>query len=348
MSAEQAPQAEDPPKDNIPTLKGADKAAAFMLALPKDHVQKIFTELDEMEVMELSQAMANLGKVRAENIENLFIEFVERSGSSATLVGTLSSTESLLGKIFDKNKVSNIMEEIRGPAGRTMWDKLNNVDEASLSDYLKNEHPQTIAVVLSKIKPDHAAKIFTMFPDDLSLEIMSRTIEMDTVGREVLNNIEQTLKSEFIANFSRGDKKDPHARLAEVFNFFDRPTEGRFMDALEGVNPEAAERVRALMFTFNDLMKMNSPGMQTLMRIVDKSKLALALKGSNEEIKELFFSNMSERAAKLLKEDMEGLGMVRLRDVDEAQMVVVTQTKKLIDDGEIEIAQGDDDGQLIE
>ena len=120
------------------------------------------------------------------------------------------------------------------------------------------------------------------------------------------------------------------------------------MEALEVKNQEAAERVRALMFTFNDLAKMNSAGIQTLMRVADKSKLGLALKGANEEIKELFFNNMSERAAKLLKEDMEALGMVKLRDVDEAQMVIVSQTKELVDKGEIEIAQGgDDDDQLI-
>lgn len=341
-----APQAEDVSKK--PQLKGIQKAATFMLALPEDQLQQIFKELDEMEIMELSQAMANLGKVRAEDVESVFLEFVERSGSSASLMGTLSSTESLLGKIFDGDKVSSIMEEIRGPAGRTMWDKLNNVDENALAGYLRNEHPQTIAVVLSKINPAHAAKIFSLFPEDLSLEIMGRTINMDTVGREILNNIEQTLKSEFIANFSRGDKNDPHERLAEVFNFFDRPTEGRFMEALEAKNKEAAERIRSLMFTFSDLIKLDSAGIQTLMRVADKSKLGLALKGANDEIKELFFANMSERAAKLLKEDMEALGMVKLRDVDEAQMVIVGQTKELVDKGEIAISQGgDDDDQLI-
>lgn len=352
MTAEQtiavpapAPEAAPPTRSS---LSGMQKAATFMLAIPDDHVQKIFAELDEMEVMELSQAMANLGKVRANDVENIFLEFVDKSGSNASLVGTMSSTESLLMKIFEADKVSQIMEEIRGPAGRTMWDKLNNVDEKALAGFLRNEHPQTIAVVLSKVKPDHAAKIFALFPEDLAMEIMGRTINMENVGRDVLNNIEKTLKSEFIANFARSDKKDPHERLAEVFNFFDRPTEGRLMEALERYNEAAAEKVRSLMFTFVDLVKLDSAGIQTLLRITDKSKLALALKGANDEVKELFFSNMSERAAKLLKEDMESLGMVKLRDVDEAQMVIVSQTKELVDKGEIEISQGGDDSdQLI-
>ena len=329
-------------------LTGLQKAATFLLAIPDVYVQKIFAELDEMEVMELTQTMANLGKVQARDVENIFVEFVERSGSTATLIGSMSSTEMLLSKVYSADKVAQIMEEIRGPAGRTMWDKLNNVDEKALAGFLRNEHPQTIAVVLSKIRPEHAAKVFALFPEELTLEIMKRTLSMENVGRDVLNNIERTLKSEFIANFARQDKKNPHERLAEVFNFFDRPTEGRFMDALERQDQEAAEKIRSLMFTFPDLIKLDSTGIQTIMRIVDKSKLALALKGANDEIKDLFFSNMSERAAKLLREDMEALGMVKLRDVDEAQMIIVSQTKDLVDKGEIEILQGgDDNDQLI-
>ncbi len=346
VSATQNSEQESESKTLAP-LSGIQKAATFMLALPEAHLQKIFSELDEMEIMELSQAMANLGKVKADNVESLFLEFVEKSGSSASLVGTLYSTENLLGKIFSSDKVSSIMEEIRGPAGKTMWDKLNNVDEKALASFLRSEHPQTIAVVLSKIKPEHAAKVFALFPDELSLEIMNRTIKMESVGREVLNNIEKTLKSEFIANFAKQDKKDPHERLAEVFNFFDRPTESKFMEALEKHNEAAAERIRSLMFTFADLIKLDATGIQTLMRIADKSKLALALKGANDEIKELFFANMSERAAKLLKEDMESLGMVKLRDVDEAQMILVTQTKDLVDKGDIEIMQGGDDSEQL-
>ncbi len=349
MTAEQSvpvptPEAAPP----VINLTGLQKAATFLLAIPDAHVQRIFKELDEIEIMELTQAMASLGKVRANDVENIFLEFVDKSGSSANLVGSMTSTESLLMKVFDSDKVSQIMEEIRGPAGRTMWDKLNNVDEKALAGFLKNEHPQTIAVVLSKVKPEHAAKVFALFPEELAMDIMNRTINMENVGRDVLNNIEKTLKSEFIANFARADKKDPHERLAEVFNFFDRPTEGRLMEALERQNEEAAEKVRSLMFTFPDLVKLDSTGIQTLLRVADKTKLGLALKGANDEIKDLFFNNMSERAAKLLREDMEALGMVKLRDVDEAQMVIVSQTKDLVDKGEIEISQGGDDSdQLI-
>lgn len=346
MAESVAPEDVSTPKFENP-LKGKQKAAAFMLSLTPAHAQQIFNDLDDMEVLELSEAMANLGSIKAEYIESIFVEFMDRVGSSASLTGTLGSTEALLSRVFSPEKVAEIMEEIRGPAGKTMWEKLNNVDEKALFNYLRNEHPQTIAVILSKIKPEHAARVFTHFSEDLTLEVMRRTINMENVQREVIYNIEETLKSEFIANFARTHQKDPHEQLAEVFNFFDRNTETRYMEGLERINKESAEKIRSLMFTFSDLIKLDSSGIQSVLRIVDKNKLAMALKGASDAIKDMFFNNMSERAVKLLKDDMENLGLVRLREVDEAQMEIISQTKDLVDKGEIVIAVGGEDEQLI-
>lgn len=328
-------------------LTGREKAAILMLSMPTEQVTKIFAELDELEVMELTQAMVELGNVPATTVEKILLEFAERSGSTTNVKGSLTSTEMLLAKIFPPDKVAQIMSEIRGPAGRTMWDKLNNVDEKSLAGFLKNEHPQTVAVIMTRLKADHTAKIFQMLPEDFAMDVMARQIRMSNVQRDVLQNIEETLRSEFISNFARSQQKDPHEMLAEIFNYFDRTTEARFMENMEKINPESAERIRSLMFTFVDMVKLNPAGIQTVLRVADKTKLALALKGASEEIKEMFFNNMSERAGKLLKEDMESLGMVRLKDVDEAQMTIVAQTKILIDKGEVVLQLGEEDEQLI-
>lgn len=333
--------------DNAPTLEGRQKAAAFLMALPQSQFEVIMKELDDYEVLEISQTMAQLGKVKAATVENIFIDFMEMTGSSANLTGTMETTEALLRSVYDPERVAEIMEEIRGPAGRNMWDKLNNVDEVSLFGYLKNEHPQTVAVVMSKIRPDHAARVFSLFPQDLAIDVMNRSIRMRNVQREVLANIEETLKSEFIANFARSTKNDPHERLAEVFNYFDRNTEKQMMEALEDANAESAEKIRSLMFTFSDLIKLDPAGIQTVIKIADKSRLALALKGSSDELKEVFFNNMSERASRLIKEDMEALGMVRLKDVDDAQLEIITQTKALVDKGEIVIMQGNDEQEQL-
>ena len=151
------------------------------------------------------------------------------------------------------------MEEIRGPAGRTMWDKLGNVNEAVLANYLKNEYPQTVAVVLSKIKSEHAARVLAALPEDFALECVSGMLRMEPVQREILDKIEQTLRTEFMSNLARTSKRDSHEMMADIFNTFDRQTEARFIAALEERNREAAERIRALMFVFEDLSKLD-PG----------------------------------------------------------------------------------------
>ncbi|HEX3699811.1 MAG TPA: flagellar motor switch protein FliG, partial [Phenylobacterium sp.] len=249
--------------------------------------------------------------------------------------------------MMPEDKVNTLMEEIRGPAGRTMWDKLGNVNEAVLANYLKNEYPQTVAVVLSKIKPEHSARVLAALPEDFALECVTRMLRMEPVQREILDKIEQTLRTEFMSNLARTSKRDSHEMMAEIFNAFDRQTEARFITALEERNREAAERIRALMFVFEDLSKLDPGGIQTLLRAVEKDSLALALKGASDSLRELFFSNMSERAAKIMREDMESMGPVRLRDVDQAQMAMVQVAKDLANKGEIMLAGAGGDDELV-
>lgn len=330
------------------SMPGPDKAAAFLLSLTDEYTKKLFDNLETHEVMVLSQRMASLGKIKADVIEALYVEFAELAGSGASLLGSYETTERLLRKFFSPDKVEEIMQEIRGPAGRTMWDKLGNVEENILAGYLQNEYPQTASVILSKIKPSHAAKVLAQMPDGAAFEIMSRMLKMEVVQRDILDTIEDSLRNEFMSNLVRTSQKDPHENMAEIFNSFDRATESRFMDALETQDSEAAERVRSLMFTFDDLVKLDSSGAQTLIRVVDKVKLALALKGAPESIKEIFLKNMSERAAKFLREDIAALGMVRLKDVDEAQQIIVNQTKELVQSGQIIISSGAEEEAMIE
>lgn len=327
-------------------LPGPEKAAALLLSLPDDQVKRIFDHLDAHEVLELSQKMSTLGKVRAEVVEDLYVEFADSLGSGASLFGSFESTERLLRKFFDEEKVRAIMEEIRGPAGRTMWDKLGNVSEEVLAGYLQNEYPQTAAVILSKIKPDHAAKVFALLPREVAVDIMQRMLKMDVVQKDIIDTVEETLKNEFMSNLVRTNQADPFENMAEIFNAFDRSTESSFMESLDKDTPDSAEKIRSLMFTFEDLIKLDTTGVQTVIRVADKTKLALALKGAPEGIKDLFFGNMSERAAKLMKEDIEGMGMVKLKDVEEAQLAVVTQTKELAETGEIVISEPGEDEMI--
>ena len=333
--------------DDYRNLTGMQKAAIFMLAIGTEHSAQLFAKMDEQEIVDLSAAMATLGEVNADVVERLFVEFADQLSSAGGLIGTVSSTERLLLSALDPDQVAAIMEDMRGPAGRTMWDKLGNVNEAVLANYLKNEYPQTVAVVLSKLKSDHASRVLAVLPESFSMEVIMRMLRMEAVQKDVLENVEKTLRSEFMTNLGRTPRHDSHELMAEIFNSLDQATEDRFMTSLEENNSESAERIRALMFTFDDLARLDPTAVQVLLRQVEGDVLGLALKGSSEEIRELFFSNMSERAGKMMQEDMEAMGGVRLKDVEEAKASIVTNAKALADAGEIVIAGGDEDSEMI-
>jgi flagellar motor switch protein FliG len=335
-------------REDYRTLSGTEKAAIFMLALGEDYTAKIFEHMDDEEILALSQTMATLGKVNANVVERLFVDFAEQMSSSGSLVGSQESTERMLVKAgMSKDKIDQIMEEIRGPAGRTMWEKLANVNEEILANFLQKEYPQTVAVVMSKITTDHAGKVLALLPESFAMEVIHRMLRMETVQKEVLEDVEKTLRQEFMSNLARTSRRDSHEHMAEIFNHLDRAAEAKFMDALEKTVPESAEKIRSLMFTFEDLQKVPPAGIQQIIRAADKEKLPAALKGATETLRDLFFSNMSERAAKIMREDMAAMGPVRLKDVEEAQGHVVSVAKDLEARGEITIATGNEEDELI-
>jgi flagellar motor switch protein FliG len=334
-------------KEDLRSLSGAERAAIIMLSLGEEHSEQIWKMMDEDEIKEVSQVMSNLGSVSSTLIEKLLVDFVSQMSGTGSLMGSYESTERLLASILNPDKVGTIMEEIRGPAGRTMWDKLANVNETVLANYLKNEYPQTVSVVLSKIKPEHAARVLGALPEEFALEVVQRMLRMESVQKDILDKVEQTLRVEFMSNLARTAKRDAHEQMAEIFNNFDRQTESRFITALEERSRDSAERIKALMFTFEDLAKLDPGSIQTLLRNVEKDKLGLALKGATDGLRDVFFSNMSERAGKILRDDMEAMGPVRLKDVDEAQMRMVNIAKDLANKGEIMIAGGSAEDELV-
>src|ERR1700733_15142079 len=274
-------------RDDYRTLSGAEKAAILLLAVGEDQMGKLFTLMDDEEIKEISQTMANLGTVSATIIERLFHEFAEQISSTGSLIGTYESTERLLVKVLGNERVNTIMEEIRGPAGRTMWDKLGNVNESVLANYLKNEYPQTVAVVLSKIKPDHAGRVLTQLPESFAMEVVMRMLRMESVQKEVLDDVERTLRNEFFSSLARTNRRDSHELIAEIFNSLDRNTETRFITALEERNRDSADKIKALMFTFEDLAKLDGTAIQAILRSAEKDKIPIALKGASETLRDL-------------------------------------------------------------
>lgn len=324
----------------LAALNGPQKAAILMLALGEERAAKLLARMHDDEVRDVSAAMAQLGSVSAVTVEEVCTEFSNQMGRAGALVGGWEATERMLLRSLPRDRVAQIMEELRGPAGRTMWDKLGNVNEGVLANYLKNEYPQTVAVVLSKVKPDHAARVLAQLPESFAMEVVMRMLRMESPQAEALEGVERTLKMEFMSNLARSSRRDSHELMAEIFNNLDRATENRIMASLEEAAAESASRIRSLMFTFDDLRRLDAQGISVLLRAVEKDKLAIALKGASEPLRDMFLKNMSERAGRMLRDDIAALGPVRLRDVDEAQASIVALAKDLASQGEIRLSEG--------
>jgi len=332
---------------DIVKLTGTQKVAIVLLSLTDGNATKVFSLMSEDEITDISHAMSHLGSVTPEAIDSIMDQLSSALTGDSMFLGNLQSTERLLEKILDKDRVSSLMDEIKGPQGRNTWEKLANVNEELLALYFRNEHPQTAALVLSKISPDHAAKVLSNLPDSFAFEIISRILSLGSVKKEVLERVEKILRAEFISSAGKTQKYDSFEMLSEIFNNLDRNNETKFMGMLESNLPDAAAKIKDMMFTFDDLIKIDSKGIQRLLRDVEKSRLTLALKGAPDELRKVLFSSMSQRAAKIIEEDLMALGSVRVKDVDSARGDVVAVAKQLIDSGEIDVVLNSDDDEFV-
>jgi flagellar motor switch protein FliG len=333
-------------KATLHELGGVRKSALLALIVGDESARVLFERLNIDEIKIITEEMTKLGRIKGVDVEILLEDFNNAMGAGVGVVGSVDTAKQLLSRILDDEKVALIMKDIGGPPGANFWQKLSKVDEQMLASFLKNEYPQTIAVVLSKIRNDHAARVLSILPKDIAIESMMRMLQLETVQDDIITDVEDRLRVEFVVNSAGKRQQDQHEVMADIFNYFDRTTETSFLEMVEQRNKDSAELIRSLMFTFDDLVKLDSPSVQQVLRNVDNSKLGMALKGAKDELSELFLGNMSERAAKILRDDMENMGPVRVKDVEEAQAEIVVATKALIDAGEIAIA-GDDDDEMI-
>ena len=333
-------------RDDYRSLSGREKTAVLLMSVGNSYATQLLAAMEDKEISELSQSMSELGTVSAVIVEQLFVEFSERISAPGDLIGTPESTERLLKKVIGEERGDKIMNTVGSPDDDTMWDKLESVNEQLLANYLKNEYPQTIAVVLTKLRPDHAAKVMASLPESLSFEVVDRMLDMDAVKKEVVDDVEEILRREFISTLETSDNRDSHEAVAEIINGLDRSTENRLMTMLEEQDRGAANKIREFMFTFDDLANLDTAGFQTLLRSIDKKTLAVALKGTSEALKATFLENLSERAEQIVQDDLAAMGPVRLREVDEAQAEIVALAKNLSANGEL-VFSGGDDNELI-
>ncbi|MGB6086621.1 flagellar motor switch protein FliG [Parvibaculum sp.] len=328
-------------------LSGPEKAAVILFSLGRERGAKLMERLDEDEIRILSRSMAQLGSITSSVCERLLREFTDHFANSSAVVGTYDSTEKMLSLFLPDERVMEIMGDIRGAAGRSMWEKLSTVNEQMLASYLQSEHPQTAAVILSKIRSSHAAKVVNVLPGQFRAEVLRRMIEMEYVQKDVLKDVEETLHSEFMVNYARMLGNDSHMRIAEILNQVDRAQLPEIMGEIEGEVPQSAEIIRSLMFTFDDLVKLDARSFRTIIQAIEIDTLILALKGVKDEVKETFFENLSERVSAIVRSELELMGPVRAADVEGAQARIVRVAKDLEARGEIVLEQNERKAAMV-
>lgn len=329
-----------------PPIPGPVRAAILLLALGEENGTAIWQSLNDSEARLVSSIMAKLGSVRQETLLRVVGEFM-REVSSTNLTGGPERTEKILMGALPRPQAKSIIEEIRTPESPDLWQKLSLAKPDQLASFLSKEYPQTIAVVLTKITAEQSAKVLSLLPAPLATDVVDRMLRLEPVSDDIMKGIEAMLEDGFVTPPPLPGRRDPMDQVAQIFNAFDKKHESRFLAALDATNRSAAQKLRALMFSFDELAKMDAASAQVLVRSVERETMIKALKGATKSVREFFFSQMSQRAARSFQDDMEIQGPVRLKEVDEAQRAIVNLAKDLAAKGELILASNANDDEMI-
>ena len=330
-------------------LDGVTKAAVLLVSLDQDTAAKILQSMSEESVNQVARELASLGPV-PKTLRNAVVEefYSLVLANQYASEGGLDYARSLLVKSVDGKMADKIMSNIQTQVQKTPFNFLQKAESENLLTFIQEEHPQTIALILSHLPHHKAAEILIGLPAQKQVEVVKRIANMDQTNPEVIRTVEQALESRLSNLLTQAMEKTGGVEtVAEILNLADRATEKSIMEGLEGEDPDLVEQIRRLMFVFDDVIHVDGKGIQAVLKEIDNDELALALKTASRELQEKIFSNMSERAAALIKEDMQFMGPVRVSDVEAAQQRIVDIVRRLEDAGEIIIAGRGGEKDLI-
>ncbi|RLE14551.1 flagellar motor switch protein FliG [Candidatus Aerophobetes bacterium] len=339
---------------NNKNLSGREKAALLLISLGKERAAKILQELDRKEAEILTEEIARWEKVPPELVKKVWKEFYQLSLTSSYLAqGGKDYAREILGRALGNNRAMNVVENLGKDsdkeAGELFFDFLERVDLQHLLNFVKSEHPQTIALILSYLKPERASFILSSLPQQLQMDVTMRIINIGEISPEVLREIDRTLRREF-SSISTQEKLQVVGgtrAVAEILNLMDRSAQENILKTLEKKNAELAQEVKQMMFVFEDIISIDDRSIQRALREIDTRDLTLALKGASKQLREKFFKNMSSRAAETIKEEMELMGPVRIKEVEETQQKIANIFRELGERGEIIIGTGKEEEVIV-
>lgn len=330
-------------------INGLQKAAILMIALGPEKSASIFKHLKEDEVEELTLEIANTRSITPQVKESVVNEFYQVCLAQQYIAeGGINYAKELLEKSFGSEKAMDVIGKLTASLQVKPFEFVRKADAAQLLNFIQDEHPQTIALILSYLAPGQAAIIVSALPPDRQADVTKRIAVMDRTSPDVIKEVEKVLESKLSSLVNQDYTIIGGVdAVVEILNTVDRGTEKHIMETLEIEEPELADEIRKKMLVFEDILLLDDRAIQRVLRDVDNSDLAIALKGSNEEVQNAIFNNLSKRLAVMIKEDMEFMGPVRMKDVEEAQQKIVNIIRKLEDAAEIVISRGGGDEIIV-
>ncbi|MBF8984283.1 flagellar motor switch protein FliG [Lutibacter sp. B2] len=326
-------------------LTGKEKAAVLLISLGPDKAAKIFQHLNEEEIEELTLEIANMRKISPDEKDRILEEFYQVCLAQEYISeGGINYAKEILEKALGSQKAFDIVHKLTASLQVRPFDFARKAEASQLLNFIQNEHPQTIALILSYLGAQQAGQILSALPQNKQTEVAKRIAIMDRTTPEIIKEVESVLENKLSAMVTQDYTATGGIQtIVDVLNSVDRGTEKFIMEKLEIEDVELVEEIKKRMFVFEDVATLDGSSIQRFIRDIEQSELAVALKGATEEVQEIIFKNMSKRMAEMIKEDMQFMGPVRLRDVEEAQQKIVNNIRKLEEAGELIIARGGGD-----
>lgn len=322
-------------------LTGAEKAAVFLLTLGEEFASEVFKRLETDEIKIVGRQMSKMDKVDKEDIASLLSEFRSDAGGDEIYLSGEDMLETALKRALNSDKASEILSDIRSDWRLTLFQKARKLEPKILVNFLRNEHPQTVALLLAVLEHTQAAAILSELKEETQIEVIMRMAELDKVSPEILVDVDRVLQEELLSvEGMEGQRLGGVEAVAEILNNADRALESQILEGVEEVSETLAEDIRRLMFVFEDLLGVDDRGIMAILKEVSTDDLKLALKTSSEDLKEKIFKNMSSRAVEMLKEDMEIMGPTRVKDVEAAQQSIIKVAKRLEQEGKVQLTGG--------
>ncbi len=330
--------------DDIDNITGPQKVAIFLMAMGEDYATKVFEKLSEREIGDMAYEMSLIDNITPEMLRAVSLDFVEKfEGESKMMIESDSFIQSVVKRTLKDQAAAAILDDLEKKKQDKPFIWSRNVNVNTLAGYVEGEHPQTVAMILAHMPAEISSEILMSLPDELKGDIAMRIARLGQISEDVVRDVDRALRLELSGAVGPGGKAGGLQVLVDIINGVDKTTEDSVMEFVEEDNPEMANDIRNLMFVFEDLTTIDDMAMREILKKVEGQQLTYALKTATDEMKEKIFSNLSQRAGEMLKDDLESMGPVRLAEVEEAQQAVVRAAKELEADGTITLGKGKDD-----